>query len=716
MPYSRKQRSPSIETKAIFPGCFYYKPATPSTAPVFQEAAVKKNEISSTEKLLNLIKDQDQHNATPSAQRPASPPGKSPQKKKPLLARLSHLKGVITVGADIGPTEIRLSKIAHYSENNRQLHDIQTIPLDPTLPRTSPDFHKFIGRTLNDFCGADKKVKIWTTISSLNVEVRLLSLPVVPKEMLANSARLTFQKEVPFDGKEMVFDYIYQGETIESDVKKMSILAFIAPRKEVNDVRALFARSGYPLTGITVISFALQNLYRVGNISSDRKPECYLFIGSDWSRIDLYDRGVLTMIRDIKTGMNSMVEDIMDGINSEIQEKKESITLQDETESTSSESEFLKSNLDGEEVTAYTAPTDSAFVLDLESPADKPDKGDARAEEEGFKPEEIGTDEAAKILKSQLENGPTLSEDDPGYNASSENIFDFIKPSVDRLVRQIERTISHYTSTFQGKHPTQLYFTGSLGTYEKLVAYTENHLGITSSCLDPFAFTNRNLIEMPVSLAKRQAYAPTVGLGLSDLDRTPNFLFTQEDKGYMERLARKDRIIFAVFLGIIVSCLGGYAWQNLTLHKKREELTALKQELSSYQPETDKEFLMEMAAGIRQRQKTWKRYQQRYRPIALISELSSLTPSEISYQSCNIMMRQPSGNKDAERQMVLNGRLQGSLRLLESSLSGFLVKLTNSPLFGRPKIENSAIEANRKTDDKGTLNFQIRLNLDPVIS
>ncbi len=677
---------------------------------------MRNNELSSTEKLLNLIKGQDQQDSVFSETRNSRLAKQPRPDKKPLLSRISPLGEEIVVGVDIGPTDVKLVKIAHYSEYNIQLLAARTVALDSAMSRNSQEFHGFLRKTLNDFCAPTRKFKIWTTISSLNVEIRLLSFPVVPKNLMTNAVRLTLQKEVPFDEKEMMFDYEYQGAITEGEVNKLSVLAFIAPKKEIREIRELFGKIGYPLAGVTVISFALQNLHRAGSGRSENVPECHLFIGSDWSRIDLYDRGALTLIRDVKTGKNSMIEDIMEGVNRQLRdrelpessEEKAGIPPANGNDPALSGSGL--SDYGAEEPLSGTEPesADGMFVLDLEGTREEPER-------EMQTTEEISLREAKSILESQLENN-SPDQKKTGYSLSSGEIFTFIRPSIDRLLRQIERTISHYTTSFQGRSPGRLYFTGSLGTYRRLVEYTGEQLGIHAAALDPFEYISHNRTKIPSSLGERIDYAPAVGLGLSKAGRTPNFLYTQEDREHIDRLARKDRIIFGCFLAAIFVSLAAYIWQNQVISAKQGELDSLKRELRQYSPEVSEPFLRRMAVEITRKQASWQTYQKKYRGLGLIGELVSLTPPDTTYQECAIIPGQKRAGKNTAQQMVLKGRIRGNIEMLEPQMAHFLVKLANSSLFDQPRIEKSVVRSKtdgnkKKGEETGTLSYTVRLNI-----
>ncbi|MFP3983845.1 MAG: pilus assembly protein PilM [Desulfurivibrionaceae bacterium] len=675
---------------------------------------MKKNEISSTEKLLNLIKGQGQQDSETPADR-VNQPKKQSSKKKPYLHRILSPKKNITVGVDIQPDEIKLIKIVRYSDDDWHLLDFDYVPRNPYLPENSPEFSELLRKTLNFFCGSAKNINIATTISSLHVEGRLLTLPIVPKAILADSAKLTFRKEVPFDEKEMIFDYAYQGEITEGGIKKMLVLAYIAPRREVNAVKDLFARSGYPPSIITETTFSLQELHIAGNVIFGQEPECYLFIGSNWSRIDIYNQGALVLVRSVKTCKNSMVKELMEGINRERGSASPPTDDLQSREDNHSRDTISESKPEGQEDISFQRDPDTLFAPEPEELEDQTEQGQA----EKGKPEgnEINLDEAERLLESQFEGTPPLGENEAGSEFSGEKIFDFLKPSVDRLIRQIDRTFNYYSSTSQGRSPARIFLTGTMTCYARLVDYTQEQLGTSVSCLDPFAYITKSQVEIPFTRSvERLAYAPAVGLGLARYGKTPNFLFTQVQKDEQDRIARKDRIIFAVFLAVIVACLGTYIWQDRVLSRERQVLASLKAELTRYQPEVDRPFLRKMAASINRKEKSWQLYQKRYQGLAVISELTALTPANITYQNCNISLAPPAKQKGASGKLTLDGRLKGEIQQLEPVLVSFVAKLSKSPLLDQARIDQSTIKADKDqgkedNDQHGTLDFLIRAKI-----
>ena len=74
----------------------------------------------------------------------------------------------------------------------------------------------------------------------------------------------------------------------------------------------LFEDIGITLAGITTVPFAVQNIFRSKWMPATEEIFASLFIGNNFSRIDVYKKENLVMTRGIKTGSTStMVEAIV---------------------------------------------------------------------------------------------------------------------------------------------------------------------------------------------------------------------------------------------------------------------------------------------------------------------------------------------------------------------------------------------------------------------
>lgn len=685
---------------------------------------MKKDEISSTEKLLELIRGDSPTADSPVPEPPpaekqaagpvkapapaATPSAAKPSLKKPGLFKLPGfslpspptpaLKGSRTVvGIDIGYQELRLISVFQ-GDSTWKVLGHQTIPFDPQYPRESPKFADFLKKSLAAFCISLKKPELWSSISSANVELRNFRISQVPKKQLTNTVFWTYKKDVPtFNEKESIFDFVVQRELTDKGLKKIDVLAYSAPKKEVQALRTLFADIGYPLTGISIAPLALQNIFMADWLGSDKgKALCNLYIGRDWSRIDIYADGNLALIRGIKTGINSMTEEIVESGTHD-------------TDSTGLELEL-----------SLADDESPSFSLEEESHGGPISPADAR-----------------KILFSLCADSPPPAGADAAPPLSEDKIFELIMPAVERLLRQVERTIEHYASTFGGLAVSKIYVSGQLDTYGRLVNHIGEQLGLASGIIDPLSPDNPrvNRDSVPRELAARVTYTPALGLALSDNVRTPNFLFTYKDKEKYAVTARVDKVIFIAFLAAVVACTTIFFWQGYIENKKNSELAQAQQKLGQYSIALDQNFILQLSAKVNQKKNRKKTYGQRYLGMATINELAALTPEEIALTRCTFQDplpndptgiagdkrnpgRQttapstPQGGKTEEETItsgtvLIEGIVRNDTGRMESILAGYMISLEGSPLLDQPVLQSSNYETYQ---DKEVLFFSILTN------
>ena len=126
----------------------------------------KHDEIQSTEKLLDLIRNQDQLDPPSSGkQETATVPKRSGGK----LGAAVRLGKKTVVGVDIGHSYIKLAKIRHNSDKTYQLLDYLDVPLNKSANLKDPAILALLKTTLNQFCGDESNMAVWAAITSANV-------------------------------------------------------------------------------------------------------------------------------------------------------------------------------------------------------------------------------------------------------------------------------------------------------------------------------------------------------------------------------------------------------------------------------------------------------------------------------------------------------------------------------------------------------------------
>jgi Tfp pilus assembly PilM family ATPase len=627
------------------------------------------SEITSTEKLLKLIRSKRGESPDPVA-------GIETGSKKSgdfhiPMPKLNPLQKSSTIGIDIGHNYLRMIRATETSSGNWQIDDRKRFTLPVNTPKDSPEFRAFLKAALSAICGPAGRYNLWVIMSAARVEVRHIRIPKVEKKQISNAIYWTARKEAPFDEKETIFDFELQGELIDQGITKLAAMVYTAPRQEVEDLKDLFSHIGRPLTGISIVPFSLQNLFRAGWISIREGAVASLFIGIDFSRIDIYSGNNLVMTRGIKAGMGSMVEALVDRYNE------------------------LNRN------TGIPALT---------------------------------MEEGRNILRSLDPESPPIRTTDAGYALEKDDIFEMLRPALERLVRQVERTVEYYAASTTGDRISRIFVSGAMNIYPPIIEYVGTQLGMTSEILDPLSeFDPDSCMEMDDRncIAERIACGPALGIAFSGNDHTPNMLFTYKDKEREASISRINMAVFAVFMIVVLICSGVFVFQNNAIAQKKKVIAGIESRLADIGPKVDRAQLMEMVAKVNQRRQLSKVYGERYLGMVLISEIVELTPAKIKLIDLRIdlgpvLSGTPGGAaggagaiapggapkvageapKPPQEEVVLEGLILGERQLFETSLAGYVMALEASPLFRQVTVQKSSVEPFVKDE---TLHFIIKM-------
>lgn len=613
------------------------------------------DKISSTEKLLNLIRSKP---TTPGNTQEISDTHSSTKIRKSGSAKILPYQKAITVGVDIGDRDLRLAKVTQISAQQWKLLDYTKVPFEPQIPKESPEFPHLLKSALTNFCGPSKKIKLWSFISSAQVRVYHFLIPKVAKRKIANAVFWTLKKEISFKEGETIMDFEVRGDVIEKGIQKRAVMVYTAPKKEVEDITSLFSKSDFPLTGITTTPFASQNLFRTRWISASEETIGNLYIGRDSSRIDIFYQGNLVLTRGFKTGLNSMIESLMEGFN---KGRYEGIPIEIEMPQ-------------GESI----------------SPPESP---------EGLRP--MTMEDARNVLLSLSPDSAPLSEADPGFHLKEEKIFEMVLPAVERLIKQLERTLKYYEN-LGNERVTKIFISGGIDAYyQPVVDKIADQLGINSDIIDSLDEENHFFDDVifPSSIDERIDYIPVLGLALSDNSYTPNLMFTYYDKEKSAGIRRLNRGIFVAFTFIMAVCAGIFLWQERLTELKEAKIARLSKELSQYTPKVDQKIILLTTSRLKTKQKYLKEYSKRYLGMAVLSDLSVMTPSNIRLLSVTADfggISDDKADKSIPKTLAVDGIIFGKREILESSLAGYLMKLDSSPIFSQVKIMKSNVESYEK--------------------
>ena len=584
-------------------------------------------------------------------------------------------KKTISVGVDLGHDDIKMVMISRISDQKYEMLEYERIPFDDNVDRQSPQFPQFLRTVLTDFCGNTKNVELWCTIPSARVETRQIRIPKVNPKQIPNSVYWSYKKISSFDETKNIFDFEILGEVEEGDRPKIDVMAYTAPQQEIKELKDMFSKAGYPLTGISIVPFAFQSILRSGQIETDEMNVSSLYIGRDWSRIDIFAAGNLVLSRGIKAGVKTMIEALRTEIEGNLFELSIAKSPTKDSARIRAIKKKLKSELEQAHQLFFGVIHDSAPSL---------------------------LDERQRLLKE-------------------DKIFKMILPALERLVRQVERTLRHFSLNYDNARVGKLYISSGVNPHKRIVDYIGEELAIPTETLNPFA-DSANFISLapsPEDPSEQSAYVPAMGMALSSNSLTPNFLYTYKDKQKTARTQWVNRGVFAAFGLVGVLCIAVTLWQGGQVDEKEYKLQNLQQQLEKVTLRVDKNLILKLVDETQSTRRQIKEIGQKYLGVAVISEITDLTPPSVRLISISAKLGDApdkgKGQKKGKQKkgpdnktLVLDGIVRGDRLILESTLAGYLMELKNSPMFDQPTISKKSFE---RYQDNDVLRFTARLKL-----
>lgn len=605
--------------------------------------ADKTNDINSTEKLLDAIRGKQEEANDDIGKLSISSPQEFPVPQgSKKISRLFPDKKKYTIGVDIGHNFICLAKvIASPDDGAPILVDQKIIKYDEKIAKGSSEFNSLLKASLFSICGNSANCNIWTMMSADEVNIQRIKIPPVQKKQMENTIYWAAKKEASFDEKDYIFDFEVQEDVIEQGIPKHSVMVYTAPLAEIEKTKSLFSDIGISLTGITIAPFAIQNIYRMKWLPVEGTTAT-LFIGNEFSRINIYNKDNLVMTRRIKTGISSMLEAITDLFLS----KKGSLTL--------------------------------------------------------------GKEDAKKILFNLGADSEKPNITYAGFDLSEDDIFAMIIPVIERLTRQIERTLQYYHTTSTGQEKVEkIYVSSVIKIYDSVSDYISEQLGIKIELIDPFKCQAAGSVSETISLADRMALVPALGLSFSDNQRTPNLIFTYKEKNNEIITKRINRGIMAVFAASLVVCMITIIYQGIDIFALNKQRETLKREMSMFNPLISEDKVTKLANDVKMQRKISRQYAEKYLGMAVIGEISSLTPENIRLNNLKIralatsaVMDKPvkTAKEETAEGITMEGVVFGDRNMLDSYLAQYIIKLSNSPMLSRVSVYKNNIVNFKKND------------------
>ena len=145
----------------------------------------RRNDISATDKLIRIIREDDDSDRVVS---PPPPVSASYVSENPSFTHkiLAYFKKA-TIGIDIGYDRIQFVKILGNTDQNQRIEDCLSVPYDPQMPADKKRFSAFLKAHLRKIRGFSRKVELWVAIPPKEMDIRYLEIPTVPKKQISKA-------------------------------------------------------------------------------------------------------------------------------------------------------------------------------------------------------------------------------------------------------------------------------------------------------------------------------------------------------------------------------------------------------------------------------------------------------------------------------------------------------------------------------------------------
>jgi len=150
-----------------------------------------------------------------------------------------------------------------------------------------------------------------------------------------------------------------------------------------------------------------------------------------------------------------------------------------------------------------------------------------------------------------------------------------------------------------------------------------------------------------------------------------------------------------------------FIWQTSLLDEKSTQLEGMNRELDSTSPRVTEAMIRELLQQVRTKQEKLRRVGIRYQGMAVINEITRLTPSDIRLLSVNIHLGAVETSEKLPK-LILEGVVFGDRRTPESALAEYLVKLEKSPLFSSFSIKRRSFV---DIEEKNALRFTAHVRI-----
>lgn len=625
---------------------------------------------------------------------PAAPAASSPKPAGPFWTRpINFRRGGKSFSAGVSVSGSSLC-IAVVRAGSGAVAALRRFPIAPGQAPGEKGFPGLLRASLNAMAFNEASTDIWAVLRSPDLDLNVFSVPKLSGGKLDAAVYWTLQKEKKFAEAEYVLDYLVLGPTEGSKTPKLDVLTCLARKTDVEALSASFREAGRPLAGITAIPNAFLGLYRQRGVPTGFALAANIHVEPDFSAIGLYTKDRLLFSRFIRSGGDSMTEALADHYQ-----------------------ELAKPR--------------PAILDDLELPLPGAEQPKATAvQPQAAAP--LSPEEARDMLRHVLLGAPRPACADKAQPVTPLEAIDIVAPAIERLSRQVERTLDYYASSQQIRCDA-LHLSGEIFGSAAIAQALAGQLGFTPTIFDATAIASGG--DGLAQPEDRMLMAPALAAALSQPGRGINLLETYKPRTAKEtKRTATSRMLLGLAGFMLLMGVGGLLVDQGNA-AKRNELARLTRQLESLGPVLDDRAIQVEVDQYRARQGALREASARLLAPAALAELSACAPENVRILSFTAEYPPPeadapgapptpgrtpapvppkpaAGAKAAPKtngMVTIEGVVSGDRAEFDASLARFILALQASPMFSMPVVNESGL---KDLNDGGqVLSFSMHLGV-----
>lgn len=626
---------------------------------------------SSTDELLALIRTSSTSTSSQSLeanqQQKAAP---IPQREKAAYAtafnRIQNMRYSDTIVSVVQSERgIFIARTSKESRAQRKIEYHQYFPFPKGITTLSQEFPSFLAQCLEQAKAQQYNAAIWSTIPEKFITLGHIRVPKLKDAQLEQAILWKARKEKNFNEKTQVLESLIVDEIEENNTKQLVVCIIIVGKDTINTISGHFASAGYPLAGLTSSSIGIQNI--LSQTTSNKKHICgNVFIHREGAIIYVYQNGKIIFSRTIKNGIDSLLCTLASEYNRTHNINKDApLTLEEYDETSTEQSEEDECACVGCDITLFESALYNAI----------------------------------------FQNAPAYqhSNNSLGNELTKEDVLAYIRPAIGRLVRQVDRTFSYFSTASKNFVIQEIYLTGTQSCSNEFIQAVGNlvqfpcrhmHEVLSSFNVDPSQWSTELAI--------------ATSLAFADSEASPNLLntfFERKKKSLYKKITRGLYIGLIIF-SIAIGSLGYYEYQHI--EKQEESILALHKKTSSLYPHITDASLYKAENELTSQIEQIIAASDAYQPIGILGEITRATPQQIKLTEIrvdNTSIQQPKPRSP----IYITGFIAEKPEKREATLSTYILKLRMIDYFKKVTKENNYIGT--LPDGREVLFFSLQIDI-----